>query len=323
MSLQAINYVLAQETSSAVSRCLLIAIAHHVSNETGRCFAGQKLLGDEAGIAERTVREHLARLEADGYIKRSARYRSNEGRSSDEIELVGFLTWYAESATLARSGKKPPAIPAPSAGIENGPNSLPADCAGSGREHGSLPADGAGGTGICVPGYVNRSVNILPPYPPASGGDSAIDWLDQVNDTDRAAVERLAGLGEHETALRGVVCPILARCRLSAADKPAELAAIVTEANGLDVEQMRGVVRMVLDAATAAGRERVKADRIREAIRAARRSGAMVVISRGTPEWDAWVAHDRAAGKRYAWWERESRWQVPTALPPKQARAVA
>lgn len=111
MSVSAINYVFALPIKSSPQKLVLLAIANRISDDTGRCFPGQALLADECTMSERQVREHLASLQDEGRINRFYRHNGNEGRTSDEYEIVGFLDWNKRGKADARKaagGGNPP-----------------------------------------------------------------------------------------------------------------------------------------------------------------------------------------------------------------------
>jgi hypothetical protein len=111
MSVAAMNYVFALPIRSSPQRLLLLALANRVSDDTGRCFPGQALLAEECTMGVRQVRDHLAALERSGRISRRYRHNGNEGRTSDEYEILGFMDWLNRGREDARnpvSGGKPP-----------------------------------------------------------------------------------------------------------------------------------------------------------------------------------------------------------------------
>ncbi|MGI8630800.1 MAG: helix-turn-helix domain-containing protein [Solirubrobacteraceae bacterium] len=69
------------------AKLVLLALADQ-ANDAGVCWPGQNSLADRCGIRERMVRNHLASLEADGYIKRERRHRSDGARTSDLYTLT-------------------------------------------------------------------------------------------------------------------------------------------------------------------------------------------------------------------------------------------
>ena len=88
MSFQARRWAKAQPIKMTDGKCVLIALADCLNSETGACFPSQATLAFEIGTTERTIREHLSRLEKAGYIKRNRRNRSNGSRTSDSYILM-------------------------------------------------------------------------------------------------------------------------------------------------------------------------------------------------------------------------------------------
>ena len=88
MSYEARVWAKAQPIKMTDGKCVLIALADCLNSETGACFPSQKTLAFEIGTTERTISEHLSRLEKAGYIKRFQRHRSNGTRTSDRYDLM-------------------------------------------------------------------------------------------------------------------------------------------------------------------------------------------------------------------------------------------
>lgn len=103
MSVQAITWALAQTTGSPGSKAVLICLSNYADGE-GRCFPGQRRLAENTEMGERTVRRHLADLEAAGLIGRTHRYRDDGSRTSDEYQLAFNRT--ASEATTGQIGRK-------------------------------------------------------------------------------------------------------------------------------------------------------------------------------------------------------------------------
>jgi hypothetical protein len=98
MSSKAYTYAAMQDTGSAAMQLTLYVIAEHVNVENGKTYCSVKTLMREAHVkSDRTMRNYLAQLEARGFIKREKRQRDDGGNTSDLIELVGFLRWYASN----------------------------------------------------------------------------------------------------------------------------------------------------------------------------------------------------------------------------------
>ena len=88
LSYEARVWAKAQPIKMSDGKCVLIALADCLNSETGACFPSQKTLAFEIGTTERTISEHLSRLEKAGYIKRFQRHRPNGTRTSDSYLLM-------------------------------------------------------------------------------------------------------------------------------------------------------------------------------------------------------------------------------------------
>lgn len=82
-----------QDAGNAQSQLVLQAIARHADWLTGACFPSQEALGVMAKCTDRTVREHLSKLEDAGFITRTPRRKENGARQPDLITLVGYKDW--------------------------------------------------------------------------------------------------------------------------------------------------------------------------------------------------------------------------------------
>jgi DNA-binding transcriptional ArsR family regulator len=73
------------------AKLVLLALANRSNHETGICYPGQTLLGEECSMSSRTVRRHLRSLEAKGLVRRRARMLpEGRGRTSDEYRLAFY-----------------------------------------------------------------------------------------------------------------------------------------------------------------------------------------------------------------------------------------
>jgi hypothetical protein len=113
MSIEAITWAKAQLIPSSPQKLLLFLLAERIDNETGECFPGQQLLGQEASMCERQVRQHLKKLEDAGFIERRSRFRPDGRPTSDCYCFPGFLEWLKGSRDSAcrssTTGGNPPA----------------------------------------------------------------------------------------------------------------------------------------------------------------------------------------------------------------------
>lgn len=148
MSLQALTWALKQPVRPSAKKFTLVTLANYASEE-GVCYPSQKTIAEITAQCERSVRDHLAALEKDGFIIRVSRRRSdgtwandafqllwNEGTGEGRGEQIGPA---ARSADGRRRGRK-------SADSDQGQNFPEVDSAdGNGfvgqRQHSPPPAE--------------------------------------------------------------------------------------------------------------------------------------------------------------------------------------
>jgi hypothetical protein len=93
--MHAYTFATSRDTGDIALQMTLYVIAMHVNVETGQTYAGVRTLMREAKIkSDKTMRNYLKELEAMGFIKREKRQRTNGGKTTDNIELCGFLKWF-------------------------------------------------------------------------------------------------------------------------------------------------------------------------------------------------------------------------------------
>lgn len=68
-------------------KVVLLALAWHADDARGTAYPGQREIAERCGISVRTVRDALARLEADGWISRERRTLDGGWRTSDLYRL--------------------------------------------------------------------------------------------------------------------------------------------------------------------------------------------------------------------------------------------
>lgn len=86
MSIQAVAWAISQRVGSPTGKVLLMCLANY-ANEKGECWPSQKTISREAELSERSTRDWLQKLEAQGFISRSRRHRSDGSRTSDHVVL--------------------------------------------------------------------------------------------------------------------------------------------------------------------------------------------------------------------------------------------
>lgn len=91
MSTDAISWAKRVTVGSATKKLVLLLLCDY-ADEAWSCFPGQQKLAAAAELGERTVRRALAELEADGWISREARRRTDGSRTSDRFYISGQTT---------------------------------------------------------------------------------------------------------------------------------------------------------------------------------------------------------------------------------------
>lgn len=86
MSFEALAWAWKQKTGSAGRKAVLSALAQF-ADEHGNCYPSQDHIAEYTEQSTRTVREHMAWLEANGFLSRRGRIRQDGTRTSDEITL--------------------------------------------------------------------------------------------------------------------------------------------------------------------------------------------------------------------------------------------
>ncbi len=86
MSITALNWAFSAKVESSNAKFILVALSNY-ADEDGYCYPSQARLARDTGQSERSVRRHLAQLEADEWITRSERRRKNGSRTSDAFNL--------------------------------------------------------------------------------------------------------------------------------------------------------------------------------------------------------------------------------------------
>jgi len=86
MSNEAITWAYGQPIANAAMKFVLLALAD-MADEANSCYPGQSKLAVMTGQSARTVRRHLADLEAAGFIARARRFDDQGHRTSDRYVL--------------------------------------------------------------------------------------------------------------------------------------------------------------------------------------------------------------------------------------------
>lgn len=106
MSLDAISYSKRIAAPSPAAKLVLFIIAENTFNDSGMCRVGQKVLADDTGMTDRSIRTHLGELARLNIIKIHIQPGTGTGRLPDAIELVGFLEWLSQQGRGGGGNRK-------------------------------------------------------------------------------------------------------------------------------------------------------------------------------------------------------------------------
>jgi hypothetical protein len=106
MALQAITWALAQKVRPSGRKFVLVALANYAS-EDGYCYPSQAPLAADTGQTDRSVRQHLQDLEAEGYIRRDERYGPTGQQLTDGYYLPVKPAEVARSTPASKRFPKP------------------------------------------------------------------------------------------------------------------------------------------------------------------------------------------------------------------------
>src|SRR5699024_11177832 len=105
MSFEYTNWAYNQPIKGAGRKSVLVLLADTAS-ENGYSFRGQESIARMTGQSVRSVRMHLDWLEANGYLRRRARFKKNGDRTSDEYFLPVLTTGKFCIPEESTTGKK-------------------------------------------------------------------------------------------------------------------------------------------------------------------------------------------------------------------------
>jgi hypothetical protein len=170
--------------------------------------------------------------------------------------------------------------------------------------------------------YNDPSLTTLSPLTPQAGDRDDDDGSDEVDavaaqTASRRAHAALATLADDRPrphlAIDGLLAPLLAQRRFSAADPLVAMRDIARRLAGFPDAHVAKVLELVL----AHKLRTIKADRVIAAIESVRIGGLMLVIVAGSPEFAAWRRHlDKTHPKLGRIMAAQSKWQVPSQFPP-------
>lgn len=88
MGTEAAGWAFRQDVGDPYAKLILIGLADCYSDKTGECFPSCATLMEFAGCSERSVKEKIAYLEREGWIKRIPRYDAKGRQTSNAYEIV-------------------------------------------------------------------------------------------------------------------------------------------------------------------------------------------------------------------------------------------
>jgi len=73
LSIRAVEWAFRQQTGSAARKAVLVALADN-ADDNGVCWPGQEFVAAKTELTERTIRNAVKQLEADGFLSREAQF---------------------------------------------------------------------------------------------------------------------------------------------------------------------------------------------------------------------------------------------------------
>ena len=95
MSIRRILAALETADLPASEKLLLILLADHADDETGKCWPSQNYIARRSGLARSTINRTMKRLEGKGLIRIQHRFRDDGSqRSNAYFVLVMFFLFF-------------------------------------------------------------------------------------------------------------------------------------------------------------------------------------------------------------------------------------
>jgi hypothetical protein len=297
----------------------------------GWCRLKQITIGVEVGLSRKTVNLKIADLVAWGYVEKC------------DTDATGRAIWYR---TILDAPMPPPEA------MDCEPDDDRETSDDEGCETGTAddggPVTGALHVGCnteatcnpleVTPGvttgrnterpFLNDSTPLTPPLGGNSGkpvhrgrdksGHTAL--RDDVRPETQLAALRVNA--RYHDAVDHLIAPLVTSGKRLAMGKGLALAEALAEiasaAAGLDAAALAAAARRLVDQP-----RKLTVALVRAELDGARRSGAMVVIRRGSPQWQRWAEHFEATDARQAvTMGRFDTWQVPAEWPPANHSAA-
>lgn len=311
-----------------LTKLVCYSIANYLSDIGEGCFPSIRTLMADTGLSNRSLATHI-QIAADEKLLVVARQTGHDGRYQRTLYKPRFpdhCDLPRDHANDVRGGEnatvhvKDIHAARPSEGASPGRRiqvkELHADRPSEGASRGPREPDDAVHVNLVHDTLEPSKVELSKEPPNPHGAKSATGGQNEKSDLKAKADRLLSGIetmGPRGAIAAHLLRPILEARRFSAADKAGDLAALVEAAKGLPTPALDRAASLVLDAGTVT----VKTERIREAIAAVRRAGAMVVIRRGTAQWARWAEHFATADPKIAaLMDRYNAWQVRSEWPP-------
>jgi hypothetical protein len=299
----------AEDARADVNHFRVINLIGRHTNSHGWCRLKQGNMATALGLTRETVNRKLADLVLWGYVEKRA------------IDATGRAIFYR----TVMDRHAPPTLSADDDDahfLDVGPVSdgSHVGCNSEGTcEEQITPGVIASVTPGVIAGNHNKNDLSLttksPPNPP-EGGSSADDWKGQV-------IAALRAEGRYGHGIEHFIVPLLATLhRFSLGkDRVGELRDIARRASGVSVDALKAAVKRLADQS-----HKLTPRRILREIETAQKLGAMVVIKRGTVQWQRWLEHFRTEmpdAARVMGLPATTSWQVPAEWPPAKSERGA
>lgn len=328
----------AGKAMSPALRWLLVCVADRQNGDTGYTFVKPRKLAEDHGATLDWVKGGLRQLEDMGLIARVKRLKTD---GSHDTNLLIVLDGPEACERAAALGWTKPVAGAPDAEDE------PQDVGGGGENH---PTSDSGEVGVKSPprGGENHPTSIdepgirtLNPQPPPRVSPPSPPSADLRLGMVPAALPAEAlsdGYDPDPAGANAFLTEWQASVNHSTADVPEVIRRIWRKLDAGERKRARGDLeawrrqqqreRRPFGSATRYLRD--KAWQVLDGLRAARREGtapSTFFIREGSPEWEAWAAHEARHGRRMtaipSQHEKGRGWWMPTLWPPRAAQDQA
>ncbi|MEO5765340.1 MAG: helix-turn-helix domain-containing protein [Casimicrobiaceae bacterium] len=91
---------------SAQTMMVMLQLVEHWWRADGKVFPSKETIGDRVNLSPKQVQRHVKILEDRKLVKRIARYRHGQGRTTNQYDLTGLVDWLKAIEPEVRKAKK-------------------------------------------------------------------------------------------------------------------------------------------------------------------------------------------------------------------------